>query len=234
MRLTLSFAVLLILNDPNNGLNAFQYPIALKRLSLVPSPLRMSSGNWDNDDFLDALSKGPEDVVERKYTPPPDEEEVGQGGSRFKEIMEAAKRGQPSRPMRPIPNPFLTNPPPPPPSQPTTPSLDPDQLSVEDQARLFRELFQKTMSGVSNDPVPYTAPRPTKEDPRGGRPVGRNKDADSIANTSDLYFAQLKRDSTVRTIARIRGDQEKANQVFEDEGIQRLAGLLHNNPYLAE
>jgi hypothetical protein len=67
---------------------------------------------------------------------------------------------------------------------------------------------------------------------RAGRPVGRNRDADSIANTSDLYFAQLKRDSTVRTLARIRGEVEIAEKVFEDEGIKQLDDLLQKNPYL--
>ena len=80
--------------------------------------------------------------------------------------------------------------------------------------------------GGADIPVPA---RPSRPDPR---PAGRNRDADSIANTSDLYFAQLKRDSTVRGLARIRGDDETAQAIFEDEGIAQLEDLLHENPYL--
>merc|ERR1712146_541491 len=67
---------------------------------------------------------------------------------------------------------------------------------------------------------------------RAGRPIGRNRDADTIANTSDLYFAQLKRDSTVRAIGRIRGDKEVSEAVFQDEGIKELDKMLKKNPYL--
>merc|ERR1712238_459512 len=61
---------------------------------------------------------------------------------------------------------------------------------------------------------------------------GRNRDADMIANSSDLYFAQLKRDSTVRTIGRIRGEKDISEAVFEDEGIEQLQSLVQENPYL--
>jgi hypothetical protein len=78
------------------------------------------------------------------------------------------------------------------------------------------------------------APRSTRtaRTDRAGRPVGRNRDADTIANAADLYFAQLKRDSSVRGKARIRGDAEKADQVFADKGIKELEGLMYENPYL--
>jgi hypothetical protein len=62
--------------------------------------------------------------------------------------------------------------------------------------------------------------------------VGRNRDADAISNTSDLYLAQLKYDSTVRNIARYRGDEAKANAVFQDEGVHKLKDELLKNPYL--
>merc|ERR1712157_625797 len=46
-----------------------------------------------------------------------------------------------------------------------------------------------------------------------GRKIGRNKDADAISNASDVYFAQLKKDSTTRDLARYSGDDTKANDV---------------------
>ena len=65
-----------------------------------------------------------------------------------------------------------------------------------------------------------------------GRKIGRNKDADAIVNSADLYFAQLKRDSTTRNYARYRGDDEKANEVFHDPSIAQIK--MHVNPYLQE
>jgi hypothetical protein len=102
---------------------------------------------------------------------------------------------------------------------------------------MFREMMAAQQLGGNAIPVaPVTTDIPqtqrvAKTD-RAGRPVGRNRDADMIANTSDLYFAQLKRDSTVRTLARIRGEAEIAEKVFEDEGIEQLNQLLQKNPYL--
>lgn len=106
--------------------------------------------------------------------------------------------------------------------------MNPDELSVEEQARMFREMMAGNQSPASPPPAPA---RVAKED-RAGRPIGRNPDADKIANTSDLYFAQLKRDSTVRTIGRLRGDDEVSESVFKDEGIKELDSLLLANPYL--
>lgn len=106
--------------------------------------------------------------------------------------------------------------------------VNPDELSVEDQARMFREM----MAGKTQGPVePPPVSRVSRED-RAGRPMGRNPDADKITNTSDLYFAQLKRDSTVRTIARIRENKEVSEAVFQDDGIKELDALLQQNPYL--
>lgn len=146
-----------------------------------------------------------------------------EGSSRFREMMklaqqqkEAGSSGMPSG-GRPIDNPFL-NP------TPSTPAANPGELSVEEQARMFREM----MAGNQAPPPP---PMQRVQQP-GGRPVGRNADADKIANTSDLYFAQLKRDSTVRTLGRMRGDDEVSEAVFKDDGIKELDGLLLSNPYL--
>ena len=153
----------------------------------------------------------------------PEEEdlEVGdQSGSRFAEMMQMAKQRGPqaggAQPGgRAIENPFL---------QPQAPA-NPGEMSVEEQARMFREMM------AGNQPAPQ-APMRVPADPGGVRPVGRNADADKIANTSDLYFAQLKRDSTVRTMARIQENSEVSEAVFQDDGIKELDNLLLTNPYL--
>lgn len=55
---------------------------------------------------------------------------------------------------------------------------------------------------------------------------GRNSQAFEVNNASDVYLAQLKRDSTVRTIARKQGDIETANKPFADEGVKIIGSLL--------
>jgi hypothetical protein len=176
-------------------------------------------GSWDNDGFLEALSGG-------NRQPEEDDEprDGDQGGSRLKEIMAKAQQATsstPERGFRPIENPFLT------PRTPPTTTTNFEEMSVEEQARRFREMMQ-------NGGEAAEAPRSTRtaRTDRAGRPVGRNRDADTIANAADLYFAQLKRDSSVRGKARIRGDAEKADQVFADKGIKELEGLMYENPYL--
>lgn len=172
----------------------------------------------ENEDFMDALSD--------KDKPEDDEVEVGSGSSRFKAIMEAAKAAKAdaadSRPGVAIDNPFLT----PPPSQPN----NFDNLSVEEQARMFRTMMQGEQAPKAPENI-VSPPRQAKTD-RAGRPVGRNRDADQIANAADVYFAQLKRDSTVRTLQRIRGDEEEAEQVFADPGVKELKTILKKNPHL--
>jgi hypothetical protein len=134
--------------------------------------------------------------------------------------MEAANSYQAAeRPPQTVENPFL-NPPPPPQLAAR------DQLSIEDQARMFREMTQQQSRSI-----PQGSQRTAKTD-RAGRPVGRNRDADQIANTADVYFAQLKRDSTVRMLARQRGEEDIAQAVFADDGIKILDNLLQENPYL--
>jgi len=159
-------------------------------------------------------------------------EDDNQSSSRFRQLMKLAKEEEQNRSSsmqpsgRAIENPFLN-----PPS--TTPALNqlpanPDELSVEEQARMFREMMAGNQIPASPPPPPM---RTAKTD-RAGRPLGRNPDADKIANTSDLYFAQLKRDSTVRTLGRQRGDNTISEAVFEDDGIKELDNLLLTNPYL--
>jgi len=153
-------------------------------------------------------------------------EEEGQGGSRFKEMMEKGKQAQPasapegSGPILYNPMEGLAS---------SSPKQAPDastELSMQEQAQLFQKFMEMQQKGGA---------APAQERPsKPGKKVGRNRDADTIANTADLYFAQLKRDSTVRTIARYEGDQERANAVFEDEGVKELEGMLQANPYLKE
>jgi hypothetical protein len=240
MRLKFSVATILALAA---GADAFIPPALNRRATLLSV-----GGGWDNEEFMKSLAPPNDGDAHEKgkegsnYGPEPGSEELSQGGSRFQEIMDAAKAAKDSaedQPVRAVANPYL-NPPTPPPARPTTeavtenPPVDLDNLSVEDQAAMFRKLMGRSQTGISADPVPYTAPPSSTKDPRGGRPVGRNRDADSIANSSDLYFAQLKRDSNVRVIARINGEDDKTEAVFEDEGIEELKGLLHANPYLQE
>lgn len=150
----------------------------------------------------------------------------GQGSSRIRDMMKLAKEQSSSSAMEALPraveNPFLNPPPPPPPT--------PGALSVEEQARMFREMMAGNQSPATPQQLPPVT-RTAKTD-EAGRPVGRNPDADKITNTSDLYFAQLKRDSTVRTLGRIRGDDGVSEAIFEDTGITELSGLLKENPFL--
>lgn len=196
----------------------------------------VSMSDGFSDDFLNALKSSGK---KKKADDDDDEEEESSGSSRVKELMKVAQMGggdETQRMPRAIENPFLNPPPPVTPSQPL--AANPDELSVEEQARMFREMMAAQQQGggtaIPAAPIPAEIPqvqRVAKTD-RAGRPVGRNRDADTIANTSDLYFAQLKRDSTVRTMARIRGEIEVAEKVFEDEGIKQLDDLLKKNPYL--
>jgi hypothetical protein len=180
------------------------------------APLQVLGRGWDNDDFLEALSGGGSNKPEKEVD---SKEEVSSGGSRFREAMEAAKSQAAERPRVSVENPFL-NPPPPP------QLADRTELSIEDQARMFREMKQQ-----QSNSIPQGSQRTAKTD-RAGRPVGRNRDADQIANTADVYFAQLKRDSTVRMLARQRGEEDIAQAVFADEGIKILDNLLQENPYM--
>lgn len=80
------------------------------------------------------------------------------------------------------------------------------------------------------EPVVVEAPKdvdPTTLDPKQFIPkASGNRDAYEITNPADVYFAQLKRDSTVRTEARKRGDLEAANNPFSDPGVKALNNLL--------
>lgn len=203
------------------GIDAFQAPaIRPRHVSAIPR-----SGVYDNDDFLDALkgSSGGDDVEKG-------EEEVSEGSSRIREMLEAAKKDQGAEPGgRAIENPFLI----PPPTPQSAVGFNIENLSVEEQAAMLRQLMAN-QGGAAAPPTPMKMPTQEKQKRTddAGKPLGRNRDADAIANTGDLYFAQLKRDSTVRTLARIRGEDDVADAVMEDDGIDQLNDLIVENPYL--
>jgi hypothetical protein len=214
--------------------SAFTLPGAFLR---TQTRVQIGTSGWDNDDFLDSLSNNsnndtPEETAGTMppVTPRTEDDELGPGGTRFREMMQKAKDGGQSA----VPS---ANAIPPPPNQPTDQPLaapNMENMSVEDQAAMFRQMMQ--MSGQNRQ---QSSPMPVKNfGPQGldskGRKIGRNKDADTIANTSDLYLAQLKRDSSVRTVARYSGDEEFAEKVFEDKGVHELEATYQVNPYLQE
>lgn len=84
------------------------------------------------------------------------------------------------------------------------------------------------------DSMPLPPKTKQNDDMITGRPVGYNPDAFSISNTADLYFAQLKQDSKVRKLARMRGDTDTANRIFEDETVRRIGDSWRPNPYTQE
>ncbi|KAL7557736.1 hypothetical protein ACA910_006213 [Epithemia clementina (nom. ined.)] len=224
----------------------------------------------DDEEGKDDLSKsfdGAEltsDMIEKmKKSHTPDEEASG-GGKMFREMMNRAKERQPQIMPPPPVQPYYAPPPPPPPAYPQQFSppqpqpfmpLDPNNLSVEEQARMFREIMMQQQNAAAGVPAPapqmppvayptqYYAPlpQPPVNAPANylqggvdtmGRRIGRNRDADAIVNSADVYFAQLKRDSSLRNIARFSGDDEKANAVFSDPSLKEIK--LHVNPYLEE
>ena len=108
-------------------------------------------------------------------------------------------------------------------------------LSVEEQARLYREFFY-VQQHKKRTPSQQISSGSTAENYLqtgigfDGKKIGSNRDCDIISSTSDAYFAQLKRDSTTRNLARYAGDNVKANDVFHDPAIQDIKVPV--NPYL--
>jgi hypothetical protein len=238
MSLGTSWTVFVALNVLKSPLSEAFAPTF--RTSEFQRSLRLSVGSWDNEDFLEGLSQGPANKggFEAPKYEPPEEEEKYQGGSKFKQLLEAGQKAAAER--RPGGQPLMYNPAMDPdlsalkqPSPP--PQIDLENMSVEEQAAKFREMMMQQQSAPVQQPPPpppQVQPLPVQRMRPDPRPVGRNRDADTVANTADLYFAQLKRDSTVRTLARQHGDVEKANAVFQDEGIERLKDVLTKNPHL--
>ena len=77
-------------------------------------------------------------------------------------------------------------------------------------------------------------PPKTKQSDAVSRPVGHNPDAYTMANTADVYFAQLKQDSKVRKKAWLSGDTETANKVFSDDSVHKIKENWRDNPYTKE
>jgi hypothetical protein len=196
-------------------------------------PYKASSAN--SDEFSENRVDGAELTDEMKEKMRRAHDEEAQGGAMFKNLMERAKQAAASQPPRTRPQQ--------PPAAAAPPSISPDNLSVEDQARMYRELMEQSQQGAPPPPAdPYREyeppPPPAAKQPFGnavstdGRRVGRNRDADAIVNTADVYFAQLKRDSKVRNIARYSGNEELANKVFQDPAIKEIKMAV--NPYQEE
>jgi len=200
-----------------------------------------------------ALAK---DLVAKAKASQDDElEERSQGGSKLRALIEKAREKQPAFEQPIKQNPLLATEN----DAIVTPSsiMTPEEvanLSIEEQARLYREFFyvqqqkQKGAVSTSTTTTMQSQQQQSQQTPKSigstpdnyleagigfdGRKIGRNKDADAISNASDVYFAQLKRDSTTRNIARYSGDHTKANEVFHDPSIQELKAPV--NPYLQD
>ena len=180
----------------------------------------------DADEVRDAaLSKDQIERIKRK-----NEEDSGGSGEMFKKMLERAQQGSTLKEtvQPPPPSPPVT-------TESATPSLPEgfEKLSVEAQAALFRQLMvtpQKQQWPEAPGPRPEAKGQAMVA--ADGRKIGRNKDADSLVNTSDVYFAQLKLDSAIRNQARREGDAEKADAVFADPTIPEIK--LHINPYMEE
>jgi hypothetical protein len=111
-------------------------------------------------------------------------------------------------------------PPPPPPGQVAPPIVQQGQVPQQ----------PIVPPPVQQEQTPPTTPVDSNEPknaydylPKGD---GRNTQAFEVNNAADVYFAQLKRDSTVRTEARKKGDLKTANGVFADEGIAIIGDVL--------
>jgi len=188
-------------------------------------------------------------------TPEDSEEDGSSGGSKFKELLERAKEATSSTStgLPPTSNPLAeveailkapteyTQPPPPPPP-PSSPQQLFDQygnpVPLPPPPQYYDQYGNPVPSAAAAVPPP---PPPTLPSTSTGggvtrtkaeRKTGRNRDADSISNTADIYFAQLKRDSTVRTAARQAGDLDTANQAMAHPDIEKMKDLVNKNPYL--
>jgi hypothetical protein len=213
--------------------DAFSVPVAFTRTSSAGRAAALGMvGAWDNDNFLANLSgSGPAKEGESK----PTASEGSMGGTRFAEMMAKARDAPPRSAYTPPPPPRPSNAPPP------TPAVDLSKLTTEEQAALFRQFManaQPPAAAAAATPDTYAPPlQPPQKTLLGGtdvtgRKTGRNRDADSIANTSDLYFAQLKKDSSIRQRAFFYGDDDIADAVFADPAVKEIPSRLTVNPFL--
>ncbi len=116
---------------------------------------------------------------------------------------------------------------PPPPQPPTqqqnfgVPQQQPQQFQQPPPQPVQQQPTVNTLDPTPSDPNKKVNPYDYL--PKGD---GRNSQAYEVNNASDIYFAQLKRDSTIRTEARKSGDLATANNVFGDHGVKALSGLF--------
>jgi len=101
--------------------------------------------------------------------------------------------------------------PPPPPPPPT--SMDSQQPPPPSPTPVAQDPVSESISG-DIDPKSYL--------PKGSG----NKDSYEISGPADVYFAQLKRDSSIRSAARRNGDMDVANNPFADVGVKALTSIL--------
>jgi hypothetical protein len=210
---TFSAIALCVLTAKTSSSYAFPIPVVFARAS-TSSAIGMV-GAWDNDNFLANLSgrnKGQAEEGERIQQ---------DDGYLLTQIL------HPSQPTNNVSTPIPI---------PITPAVDLSKLTTEEQAALFRQFVANPQPPAASEetygpPLPKTLIGGSTDDITG-RKTGRNRDADSIANTSDLYFAQLKRDSSIRQKAFFYGDEEVADAVFADPSVKELPSQLTVNPFL--
>lgn len=118
----------------------------------------------------------------------------------------------------------ITMPPPPPPP----PMMTNNNVGgIPATATPAAAVATATEPQIPAPPKPDLERNPSEVNPMDYIPRGSgNKDAYEITNPADVYFAQLKRDSYVRNVARMSGDTETANKPFADVGVKALNNLL--------
>jgi len=225
-----------------------------KNLGSAPPASTESTANANVEGIKGGANSLSKDMIANiKASHQDDREDSSQGGSRFRALMERARDQEQTRKQNPLVvayggnnNPYGNAAAAPDTTSSTPPSsiMTPEEianLSIDEQARLYREFFyvqQKEKSGQQNSISDSKSIGSTSSNYLGagigfdGRKIGQNKDTLAISNAADVYFAQLKRDSTTRNLARYSGDNLKANEVFHDPAIQDIKAPV--NPYLEE
>lgn len=240
--------------------------------------------NSSGDSGSDALFGGNVAGMPDKVPPvtQPNDEDNPMGGTRFRQMMEMAKKNPPKQSQgipEPEPQMVPSSPQPVAPKAPAAPVVNAQAPVMDAQAIYQMQLqsWQQQMTfysqlvaadpeaaskmtmppppqnpnagGLPTSPVTQTPPQqpippqplppqPLAPQPQEAistvnpadfapKPVNNgNRDAYEITNPADVYFAQLKRDSTIRTKARKAGDIETANSAFADEGVKALSNYL--------
>ena len=182
---------------------------------------------------------------------PENDEDNPDGGQIFKQMMEKAKQGPKKIEQEPVARAIY---PPEAPTVAPVKAVDPkameyyqQQLQVWQQQMTAYSQFiasnpesaaSMTMPLPPQPPLGMGGPSPAQTppgsdledgevDPKKYLPKGSgNKDSYEITGPADIYFAQLKRDSYVRSVARRDGDMEVANNPFADVGVKALTSIL--------